>query len=37
MCILCHRVLSSDGNLTGYAGGIDRKEALLEIESFHIL
>jgi len=31
----CHRVLGSDGSLTGYAGGIDRKVKLLEIE--HIL
>ncbi len=28
----CHRVIGSNGNLTGYAGGIDRKTALLEIE-----
>jgi methylated-DNA-[protein]-cysteine S-methyltransferase len=28
----CHRVLGSDGNLTGYAGGLDRKKALLELE-----
>lgn len=28
----CHRVLGSNGSLTGYAGGIDRKEALLELE-----
>ena len=25
----CHRVLGSDGSLTGYAGGLDRKTALL--------
>jgi methylated-DNA-[protein]-cysteine S-methyltransferase len=29
----CHRVLSSTGELTGYAGGIERKQALLEMES----
>ena len=29
----CHRVLGSNGSLTGYAGGIDRKEALLKLES----
>ena len=29
----CHRVLGSDGSLTGYAGGLDRKTALLRIES----
>lgn len=29
----CHRVLGSDGSLTGYAGGLDRKRALLALES----
>ena len=29
----CHRVLSSTGALTGYAGGIERKQELLEMES----
>ena len=28
----CHRVVGSDGSLTGYAGGIERKRALLELE-----
>jgi methylated-DNA-[protein]-cysteine S-methyltransferase len=28
----CHRVLGSDGALTGYAGGLPRKQALLELE-----
>ena len=28
----CHRVVGSDGSLTGYAGGIERKQALLTIE-----
>ncbi|HET9047461.1 MAG TPA: methylated-DNA--[protein]-cysteine S-methyltransferase [Chiayiivirga sp.] len=28
----CHRVLGSDGALTGYAGGLERKRALLSIE-----
>ncbi len=34
LCILipCHRVIGSTGKLTGYAGGLDRKRALLEIE-----
>lgn len=30
--IPCHRVLGSGGRLTGYAGGIQRKKALLELE-----
>jgi len=29
----CHRVIGSDGDLTGYAGGLDRKKWLLEMES----
>lgn len=29
----CHRVVGSDGGLTGYAGGLDRKRALLRLES----
>jgi len=28
----CHRVLGSDGKLTGYAGGLDIKKALLDLE-----
>lgn len=30
----CHRVVRSDGSLTGYAGGLDRKEALLKLEKW---
>ena len=28
----CHRVIGSDGSLTGYAGGLDRKRFLLALE-----
>ena len=28
----CHRVLGTDGSLTGYAGGIEKKRRLLELE-----
>jgi methylated-DNA-[protein]-cysteine S-methyltransferase len=28
----CHRVIGADGSLTGYAGGLHRKEAFLTIE-----
>ncbi|EHR71347.1 O-6-methylguanine DNA methyltransferase [Burkholderiales bacterium JOSHI_001] len=29
----CHRVLGADGSLTGYAGGLARKQALLALEA----
>ena len=29
----CHRVVGENGNLTGYAGGIDKKIALLNLEN----
>jgi len=34
VCIIipCHRVVGATGRLTGYAGGLDRKRTLLEIE-----
>lgn len=28
----CHRVIGSDGSLTGYGGGLERKKFLLELE-----
>ncbi|HWN28795.1 MAG TPA: methylated-DNA--[protein]-cysteine S-methyltransferase [Actinomycetospora sp.] len=30
--IPCHRVIGADGTLTGYAGGLDRKQTLLGLE-----
>jgi methylated-DNA-[protein]-cysteine S-methyltransferase len=29
----CHRVIGVDGSLTGYAGGLDRKQRLLSLEA----
>lgn len=29
----CHRVVGSDGKMTGYAGGIERKVKLLKLEN----
>jgi len=33
----CHRVIGSDGGLTGYSGGLDRKRFLLELEGWRPL
>lgn len=32
----CHRVVGSDGRITGYAGGVERKEYLLALEGAQI-
>lgn len=32
----CHRVIGANGQLTGYAGGIDRKRGLLKLEKIMI-
>ena len=32
----CHRVIGSSGSLTGYAGGIERKAALLRLEGVEV-
>lgn len=32
LAIPCHRVIGSNGALVGYAGGLDRKKALLDLE-----
>jgi len=31
--IPCHRVVGADGSLTGYGGGIERKQILLDLET----
>ena len=36
LIVPCHRVLASDGSLRGYAGGVDRKEWLLEMEGVNM-
>jgi methylated-DNA-[protein]-cysteine S-methyltransferase len=35
--IPCHRVLGAKGQLTGYAGGLDRKRHLLTLESTSVI
>lgn len=33
LIVPCHRVIGADGSLIGYAGGLDRKRRLLELEA----
>ncbi|MEH6460157.1 methylated-DNA--[protein]-cysteine S-methyltransferase [Chitinimonas sp. JJ19] len=35
LIVPCHRVIGGDGSLTGYAGGLPRKQALLAFEHQH--
>ena len=32
LIVPCHRIVGADGSLTGYAGGVERKRALLRLE-----
>jgi methylated-DNA-[protein]-cysteine S-methyltransferase len=34
--IPCHRVIGTDRSLTGYGGGLDKKEALLRVENINL-
>ena len=34
--IPCHRLVGADGKLTGYAGGVEKKEFLLKLEKDHL-
>jgi methylated-DNA-[protein]-cysteine S-methyltransferase len=33
LIVPCHRIIGTNGSLTGYAGGLERKKALLDLES----
>jgi methylated-DNA-[protein]-cysteine S-methyltransferase len=37
LIVPCHRVVGSNGSLTGYAGGLERKQRLLELEHAPVL
>ncbi len=34
MIVPCHRVVGADGSMTGYAGGLERKRFLLDLEGY---
>lgn len=36
LIIPCHRVVGADGSLTGYAGGLDKKQKLLALEKANV-
>jgi methylated-DNA-[protein]-cysteine S-methyltransferase len=36
LVVPCHRVIGSDGSLTGFAGGLDRKRQLLKLEGIRL-
>ena len=37
LLVPCHRIVGSNGKLTGYAGGLSRKRALLDLENIQSL